>query len=299
MRLARRRVVLAAFFIPVSALSSGPGIAADFVTTAATERGRAVYREHCLECHGEQGRGDGQKARRLGFRPRDFTLGSFKCRCTPSGSLPSDDDLLRVITRGLPGTPMKGFEASLSESERRSVVEYIKSLSPAFAERPAPPCLEIPDPAKTSDESVAAGRQLYRLLKCWSCHGLGGRGDGPAAKTLLDDWGHRIRVYNFTRPGRFKCGAGDRDLYRLLHTGLSGSPMPSYSTALLFSREEADDLTALSGLLGASELAELVAYLGEQPVATALGSLSVAERQSLADQRTWDLIHYLRTLVDP
>ena len=53
-----------------------------------------------------------QRARRrqrrppLRLFPRDLSLASFKCRCTPSGALPTDQNLLRTLTQGMPGTPM-------------------------------------------------------------------------------------------------------------------------------------------------------------------------------------------------
>ena len=265
----------------------------------ALELGEKVYKEHCLRCHGEQGRGDGADAVRLGFRPRDFTLGSFKCRCTPAGSLPRDEDLLRVVERGLPGTAMQGFSDKLSPAELEAVVEYVKSLTPAFADKEAPPCLEVPPAPAASAASVADGRQVYRLLRCWTCHGVAGRGDGPAAKTLVDDWGDRIRVHNFTRPGRFKCGGEDEDLYRLLETGLAGSPMPSYSGALAFAADRVGDLAGVEDRFGVPALDELRAYLAQQPDAAALETLDDAERGALRERRTWALIHYLRSLVQP
>ncbi|MCP4200372.1 MAG: cytochrome c [bacterium] len=166
MSVARRPVAPAVLLSALLALLAAPGARASSEPDVSLDRGKKVHRNHCLECHGKDGRGDGERARRLGFKPRDFTLGSFKCRCTPSGSLPTDEDLLRVVTRGLPGTPMKGYEEAISEVDRRSVVEYVKSLSPAFADQPTPQCLEVPTPEPSSDQSVAEGRQVYRLLRC-------------------------------------------------------------------------------------------------------------------------------------
>jgi mono/diheme cytochrome c family protein len=42
--------------------------------TARREKGAALYREHCIRCHGEGGRGDGPLADTLRFRPADLTL---------------------------------------------------------------------------------------------------------------------------------------------------------------------------------------------------------------------------------
>ena len=57
-------------------------------------RGKTVYDDHCAECHGPAGRGDGPAAAFLAPRPRDFTSGKFKIRSTETGTLPTDDDLI-------------------------------------------------------------------------------------------------------------------------------------------------------------------------------------------------------------
>ena len=71
---------------------------------AQEPRGKAVYEKHCVECHGTSGRGDGPSATFLVPRPRDFTTGKYKIRTTETGSVPSDDDLIASIQRGLYGT---------------------------------------------------------------------------------------------------------------------------------------------------------------------------------------------------
>ena len=42
-------------------------------------------------------------------RPRDFTSGKFKIRTTPSGALPTDDDLRHIIREGMPYTSMPAW----------------------------------------------------------------------------------------------------------------------------------------------------------------------------------------------
>src|SRR5438874_204311 len=64
-------------------------------------RGEEEYAEHCIGCHGAKGDGNGLAATFLFPRPRDFTIGAFKFRSTPSGSLPTDGDLFRTVTRGV------------------------------------------------------------------------------------------------------------------------------------------------------------------------------------------------------
>jgi hypothetical protein len=47
-------------------------------------------------------------------RPRDFTTGGYKIRTTETGSVPTDDDLVRTVRQGLYGTAMPGWDRILS-----------------------------------------------------------------------------------------------------------------------------------------------------------------------------------------
>ena len=193
--------------------------------------GKKVYERYCQGCHGVEGDGKGPDSRFLDPQPRDFTRGSFKCRSTPSGSLPTDDDLFRTITRGVHGTAMPRWRPLL-ESERRAVVRYIKTFSKRFQEEKPEPPIVIREEPPLSPESIAAGKQVYETAKCWECHGYTGKGDGPSAAKLQDDLGNPIRPYDFTNPEAFKCGSSAQDIYRTFTTGMDGTPMPSFTETL-------------------------------------------------------------------
>ncbi|HMP82274.1 MAG TPA: cytochrome c, partial [Verrucomicrobiota bacterium] len=90
--------------------------------------GQTVYNLHCAACHGEGGDGNGPASVWLYPKPRDFSAGQFKIKSTPAQFLPTDDDLLQSVNRGLPGSSMPGF-SYLSEQERRDVVQYVKHLT--------------------------------------------------------------------------------------------------------------------------------------------------------------------------
>src|SRR5262245_2222626 len=106
--------------------------------TPAASRGKAVYDKHCVECHGAAGKGDGAAAHLMTPRPRELTSGKYKVRSTESGSIPTDDDLIRTVNRGLAGTGMPGWQTLLPAEDVVAVVGYIKTLSPRFtSEKPA------------------------------------------------------------------------------------------------------------------------------------------------------------------
>jgi TRAP-type C4-dicarboxylate transport system substrate-binding protein len=71
-------------------------------TEAQRESGKKLYLKNCSQCHGENGDGEGYAAPHLRPRPRNFTTGKFKVRTTPNGALPTHQDLVNIIRRGMP-----------------------------------------------------------------------------------------------------------------------------------------------------------------------------------------------------
>ncbi len=189
-------------------------------------RGKAVYERRCIGCHGPKGDGNGPAATFLDPRPRNFNLGSFKFRTTPSGSLPTDGDLYRTLARGVRWTAMPTWH-ELPEKDRIAVIAFIKTLSSRWKEEKPEPPIVIGEPPKPTPELLARGKELYAKAKCFQCHGDGGKGDGPSADDLVDDLKFKIRPADFTK-GQFKGGGDVRDIYRTMTTGLDGTPMPSF-----------------------------------------------------------------------
>jgi cytochrome c oxidase cbb3-type subunit I/II len=199
-------------------------------TPQQVERGKLVYERRCVGCHGVKGDGNGPAATFLAPRPRDFTLASFKFRTTPSGSLPTDGDLYRTLTRGVRWTAMPTWH-ELPDKDRIAVIAYIKTFSARWKdERPEPPVVIGAPPAPTPG-LLARGKALYTRAKCFQCHGDDGKGDGPSAAELRDDLKFPIRPTDFTR-GQFKGGGEVTDIYRAMTTGLDGTPMPSFADSL-------------------------------------------------------------------
>ena len=202
-------------------------------TSDVIAKGKVLYERMCLYCHGAEGRGDGPAAFFLGAysapRPRDFVKGGFKFRSTPSGELPTDQDLFRTVTRGVIGV-MPSF-AALTEDERWQIIAYVKSFNPEFAQPLVQPIPLRSQPIPQTAESIERGRAVYETFACGKCHGADGRGDGPVALSggLKDSRGLPIAPADLTRPSSFKNGSSVRDIVRGLITGMDGTPMPSYA----------------------------------------------------------------------
>ena len=209
-------------------LFGGPTLGLDAGGLVA--EGKRVYLANCAFCHGESGNGEGPGAAQLAVKPRDLRTGSFKFRSTPSGSLPRDEDLDATLIQGIRGTGMVP-QRHLGTEERRAVIGYLKTFSDRFVNEEPQAAVEVPPPPSATSEVIAKGRRIYQKAQCAECHGKGGRGDGPSAPTMKDDRGLPIAVPDFTR-WPLKRGYEPEALFRSIATGLSGTPMPSYSDAL-------------------------------------------------------------------
>ena len=161
-------------------------------------------------------------------KPRDFTVATFKCRSTPTGTLPVDSDLIHSLERGLRGSNM-------------------------------PSWLPL-----TVEDRVGPGRLHQDLLaemekgKAWNAHsdsaraGSHRREDEGRSGTIQEDGmlevprrsrprqrafgldayrrqGTANSPYDFSTGHKFKCGITDQDLYQIFMTGLDGTPMPSFA----------------------------------------------------------------------
>jgi len=193
--------------------------------------GKQLYYRYCWGCHGFRGDGGGENGPYLNILPRNFVAATFKCRSTPTGTLPTDDDLYRSLVRGFNNTNMPSW-ITLTDQQRADLVAFIKTFSPRWATEKAGPEIQVPAETPLSVQSIQHGKELFTKLECWKCHGPEGRGDGPSASTLTDSNDQPIRPYNFAAGSRFKCGTTNHDLYKIFMTGLDGTPMPSFADVI-------------------------------------------------------------------
>jgi mono/diheme cytochrome c family protein len=229
----------------------------------ALAAGKRLYANYCSACHGEKGDGNGPAAKFLNPKPRNFGEGKFRLVSTVNRR-PTDQDLLRVLERGMPGSAMFPF-AHLSEADRQALVAYVHFLeTTAFVERSRREAAEQGEEIDSEElarnvkqvlqpgaalavaaelppsraEAATRGRDLY-TRQCASCHGTTGKGDG--AQEQKNDDGTPTRPRDFGR-GIFKGGREHPQLYTRILLGMPGSPMPSSLSSMKPS--EANDLIA-------------------------------------------------------
>jgi|GEM_PF-213311 len=203
---------------------SGSTIAADI------EKGKKIFGARCAGCHGLEGQGDGLMSKFVNPPPRRFVGGIFKYKTTEGEGVPSDEDMFRVITNGLPGTAMPTWGDLLSKEEKLDVIAYEQSFAEEEFKELKTKVIDFSGEVPSSPESVAKGKELFRnVAKCVECHGAEGRGDG--VKTLKDDiFFKRLWPRNLTQPWTFRGGSAARNIYTRITTGIQGTPMPSFAT---------------------------------------------------------------------
>jgi putative heme-binding domain-containing protein len=126
-------------------------IHAQHETASDIEDGARVFRQSCANCHGP----DGNEIAGI-----DLGRGQFKTAKT-------DDDLIAVIRKGVPGTPMPA--TNMSEEQAKRVVVYLRST--AATKR-----------SVSAVGDAARGKTLFEGKGgCLTCHRAGGVGSrlGP------------------------------------------------------------------------------------------------------------------------
>ncbi len=220
--------------------------------------GGRLFAQHCAQCHGPQGEGNG--VAQLTTKARYFGAEPFKFTTTTGTRIPTDADLVATLKRGILGSSMPSF-AQLRDDELAAVVAHVRVLTRqgAYAQltrkaqkdfddggdeidavkltakadahvRVGTP-LSLPAGFKpTSPESVAAGKLVF-AASCASCHGPNGRGDGPQTTDpkFVNDNGTKAIPRNLTA-GVYKGGGDKASLYARLMIGIPGTPMPAGTT---------------------------------------------------------------------
>ena len=252
--------------------------AQDVGTDAQRASGKTLYTKYCGQCHGEKGDGEGYATSHLNPKPRNFTTGKFKVRTTPNGALPTHQDLVNIIRRGMPYTSMPAWP-TFTDSEASDLAYYIKTFSPDFSSKESvPQPVPLPSAPGATNESTALGKKLYEDTGCVRCHGNLGRGDGPSAPTLKDDFGIPIRAANLAQSWTFRGGSTREDIFRTMSTGFNGTPMPAFVDALTPEQRWAitDYIVSLSGGSEPGYTNLVIAKPVRDPIDLAKGAASFA-----------------------
>ena len=261
--------------VPTSFAEWGNKMAANWTGTDARSvaaghppaDGGRLFAQHCAQCHGPQGEGNG--VAQLTTKARYFGADPFKFTSTTGTRIPTDADLVATLKRGILGSSMPSF-SQLRDDELSALVAHVRLLTrqgayahltrkaqkdyddggdevdavklTAKADAHVRVGTPLPLPAgfkPTTAESVAAGKRVF-TTSCASCHGPDGRGDGPKTTDpkFVNDDGTKAIPRNLTA-GIYKGGGDKANLYARLMIGIPGTPMPAGTT---LTAEQLDDL---------------------------------------------------------
>ena len=144
------------------------------------------------------------------------------------------------------------FNKFESDKELDAAIEETANLlADAWTRAQEPGTVIVPSVHRVEDtpESRERGRLLYMSdkTKCYTCHGMTGRGDGGATEDfwpkpgtnekypnrgLHDEWGNPLKPRNLTL-GQYRGGRRPVDLFRRMYAGIKGTPMPAFGGTAL------------------------------------------------------------------
>lgn len=192
------------------------------------QRGRIVYAQNCMVCHGERGQGAPGAA---GLIPaRDFTTPQARAELTR-------ERMLTAVNQGRPNTAMASFANRLPASDIEAVVDYVRAglMLPSAAgisgtnahagrgDKPGSEGMDMPFPNGLSGD-LAKGEKFY-MANCATCHGAKGDGKGPRAYFI------NPKPRNFIDKN-FRLAFNRPAIYTAVRDGRLGAEMPAWSKVL-------------------------------------------------------------------
>lgn len=232
-----------------------------YVKKDALNKGKQIYTEYCMACHGVDGDGKGVASKAMKVPPRDFTKGVFKFGDVVAGELPHDEHLYKILDHGLNGTAMLPWDLTLAQ--KYQVVQYIKTFAPQVWEgkdkKIGEAIVLTKDPYGEAHKQAAieAGKKIYHVdASCWSCHrayvskqelaqltdqkvsDIGN--DSFEVKLQETEWGFKNLPPEFTW-NSVRSATTVEEIYIRLSAGVGGTAMPSWKGTL-----EDDQIWALS-----------------------------------------------------
>ncbi|GAB4021721.1 MAG: hypothetical protein Fur0010_24770 [Bdellovibrio sp.] len=145
------------------------------VDAQTLNKGKQIYTEYCMACHGVNGDGKGVASKGLFPPPRNFKLGIIKFGNVTSGELTHDDAIFKLLHDGLNGTAMLPWD--LQPGQMEAVWQYIKTFAPdtwigedkKLGEKIVPTNDPFGLARKTS--AIERGKEVYHAVaNCQACH---------------------------------------------------------------------------------------------------------------------------------
>ncbi len=90
------------------------------MTSSSVVTGQSIFAQNCVQCHGQNGFGDGPLAATLNPPPADFHARHLDDH--------TDLQLFQWIQNGIPGTAMPAFKGKLTDDQIWNLVNFVRSF---------------------------------------------------------------------------------------------------------------------------------------------------------------------------
>lgn len=194
------------------------------------QRGKAVYAQSCMVCHGERGQGANIIVGLI--PPKDFTTPQARTELTR-------ERMINSVSNGRANTAMAAFKDRLVPADIEAVVDYVRTglMLPATANAisgtnahagrgfstGSDDAMSQPFPGGLAG-NAAKGEKTF-MANCATCHGVKGDGKGPRAYFI------NPKPRNFVDPG-FSKSFNRPAIYTAVSQGRLGAEMPAWSKVL-------------------------------------------------------------------
>jgi len=192
------------------------------------QRGKTVYAQNCMVCHGDRGQGAPSSPGLI--PPRDFTTPQARVELTR-------ERMLNSVANGRPNTAMAAFAGRLPTADIEATVDYVRAalMLPATSRISGTSANGSGGQASSNDGMFqpfqnglsgdpAKGEKTY-MANCATCHGAKGDGKGPRAYFI------NPKPRNFTDKS-FRFAFNRPAIYTAVHDGRLGAEMPAWSKVL-------------------------------------------------------------------
>lgn len=246
-----------------------------YVSAKTLNKGKLIYTEYCMPCHGVKGDGKGVAAKGMQVPPRNFTTGIFKFGRVLSGELPHDKHFKEILTKGLNGTAMLPWD--MEDGAMEAVIQYIKTFAPEVWEGKDKELGAEINPSKDpfglahKSAAIKKGKEIYHMVaNCQSCH------RAYATKQELNAWAPKYDE-DPTPMDEF-----DEDMYKIKRQetewGFQNVP-PEFTW---------------NNVRSARTVPELYVRL-----AAGVGGTSMpAWKDTLSDEEIWAVAYYVKSLME-
>ena len=133
-------------------------------------------------------------------------------------------------------------EKETKELQNEYIADLVDNIVKKWQDAEGATVFPVTTQPRFTAEHVERGYHAFLSVGCHKCHGADGRGASDS-EDFKDGWNYRTKAADITS-GMLHGGDEPLDVYRRIHSGINGTPMPKFSAALKANPDTLWDLTA-------------------------------------------------------